>query len=186
MAFEPAVQPFDTLSAELTYEVLDGSAVSHSFRKQVKVRATQPVRFFENTFHWTGRGRIEPPVLANPQHSVHGPMILEGDQQVWMIYLGRQLAEGELETIELTQTLVDQQGVAQPYLRFSVVNPLDKLVLRVALPTSIQNHVRSEVWDLSRGRFRAPPELMLPRDNGMFVVEVDDPIVGVRYGVSWL
>jgi hypothetical protein len=185
-AFEPAIQPFDTLEALITYEILDAAAVKHRFGKRLLLKAKQSVRFFEHTYSWTGRGRIEAPMLDDTRHIVHGPRITEGERHIYMIYLGRELVEDEPETIGLEQILIDQDGHFQPYLRFAVVNPLNLLTLRVSLPDQLRKNVRSEMFDLSRARLRAPTAPMVANEDGFFELVVHDPVVGVRYGIAWL
>jgi hypothetical protein len=184
------------IDLKLSYTVQDRSDTVHTYLHSERFEAVQPMRFFRRWYQWSGTGQEhEPAALSQSDdglyaHRVHGPLIREGAERVYLVYLGRELSRGERDLVTTQQKFIDEQGTFQPYLRHHMRAPLEKLELEVILPRELASNVRTEQIDLVSGRSlsAAVPLQDMGDLEGLchYSYRVKTPRVGVRYGIKWL
>ncbi|TDO14928.1 hypothetical protein EV580_3066 [Mycobacterium sp. BK086] len=193
-----ASSSFEYLSVAHEMLVVDESSMTIITNHTVHVRALRAERFFERIYCWTGSGvEKDPKVLSKLDdlghvHKLHGPVIRNGSERIYLIDLGRRLAEGEEEIIEFEHTFVDVGRTFVPFLGHRAKPGLRDLQLRVLLPDKDRRSVRKECW---REGSQHPYQIEMAdpspcERNGVtyhaYEFRRDRPEPGDRYRLTWL
>ncbi len=191
---DPADQSVDFLLFHNRYTVLDPASTSFHLICTRAFRARARLRFHEVRYRWTGSGvERAPEVIVDEDdpttdlHRVHGPIVRSGEDRIFLVDLGRDIARGEEATVKYGQALIDRHGTCQPFHRMAVRHPLDRLVMEVVLPAELQSNVRWLVTDLVTDEPAEPSREVTPceSDPNLFRVALDDPKVGCRFALHW-
>lgn len=186
-------RPFDLLEVESTYEVVDD--VKHTYTRRDVARLVYDARFYERRYRWTGSQTqaIEPEVLSssgNVHHKIHGPVLREGDDAVFLVDLGQTLAAKRKVEITTRHVLLDEGGTFQPYLRQRVSSAIGSLTLRVKVPPSTFVNVNPFMMHANTLARHATPKKLEVVENdsatGTFAVRIEEPRIGYAYGIEWL
>lgn len=190
---QPTEPPFECCQITHHYEVLDDASTTHRAEDTYWLRARSWFRFFEHRYRWTGSGVERPPRVlpsSDDVHSayyrIHGPLIRDGENRIFLIDMARDVAPDEDVTVRFEQDLIDHHETFEPRLRKTIRTPIDKLILQVLLPPALRANVRATVRDLVTEAPAAAPVALAPEgDEGVFRYEIDSPVVGQRYAIEW-
>ena len=184
--------PFELLEVESTYRVVD--SVKHEYVRRDLARLRYDARFYERRFRWTGTTDhlIAPEVLSETdagRHRLHGPVVRENDDAVFIIDLGQTIAARRKVEIITKHNLLDEHGTFQPYLRHRVSSETANLTLRVILPPESLASAKPFVLSAaSMARHDVPKSIRVSEESdlGTYSIEVTRPRVGYVYGIEWL
>ncbi len=193
------VNPQDFVQVNVQHElqVYDRSLMTMRSEHILHLRARRPSRFFERTFSWSGTGIEKDPkvrsgkdALGHATHRLHGPLVRNGEERIYLIDLGRRLKPGEEEIVEVEQWFIDAGRTFQPFLGHTARIGCEGIDLRVRLPDSLKAQVHEE-----RRRpgvhmpYRREPLLPMdrPGNHGYhdYKVNVSDPEPGVNMRIAW-
>jgi hypothetical protein len=173
--------------------------MTFSTTHRYELEALMGGRFFERRYNWTGAGIEKTPiiesgrdVLGHAHHRLHGPVIYEGQWRILLVDLGRDVAPGERESVEIKHTFIDTAGTFQPFLGHTVHSDPElvpeKLVLEVQLHKTMKRDVR---WEVRRAgvstRLSSGP---LTGQDGLYTWNIPDKNVteikpGHYYRIDW-
>ncbi|WP_459975243.1 hypothetical protein [Nocardioides pyridinolyticus] len=186
-------RPFELLEVESTYEVVDD--VMHRYTRRDVARLRYDARFYERRYRWTGSPTrvIEPEVLSSSgavRHKLHGPVLREGDDALFLVDLGQTLAANRKVEISTRNQLLDEGGTFQPYLRHRISASTGALTLRIRIPPETFVNVSPFVMNANTSaRHSIPKKLEIieeEKSSGAFAFRIEKPRVGYVYGIEWL
>ncbi len=94
------------------------------------------MRAFTNQYRWSGSGVDTGPVVTSHGHSLSGPSRRALGWRSYVVTLDPALKKGQHATIAVRQQLTDDVEAFDPYLAKTVHETMDRLTLRVRLPTT--------------------------------------------------
>jgi hypothetical protein len=148
------------------------------------------LRIIPARYWWSGSRSSE----DNDRH--HAPRLIRGAQEIlgpvqdsrwWIywIYLGRAQPSGTDRQIVVTHDLLDEDRRFQPVLAKTVIEPLDRLVLRVRLPPSMWPvRVEAEETIPALDRSKTYP-CELDEAGREIRLDVRRPVFGHKYRLRW-
>lgn len=151
-------------------------------------------RFFEKRYTFTGAGIEKTPIIASgrdplghARHRLHGPVIYEGDRRILLVDLGRDVALGDRELLEIKQTFIDTTGTFEAFLGRIVPSAPqlvpEKLVLEVQLHRTMKRNVR---WEVRRVEASTPSSSeSLTGQDGRYIWNVPNIEQDHDYRIDW-
>lgn len=160
--------------------------------------ATRDERFFRRKYTWSGSGIEKPPQvlsgrdnLGHAHHRLHGPIIREGVERVYLVDLGREFRKGEQVSLVLQQTFIDVDGTLEPFLACMAREGSKELRLQVSFPAGMHLKVKAQKHP---GGSSVPTEAIYieaeqeKKEGGLRAVyrhrEVD-PSPGTNFKLTW-
>ena len=179
------------VQATYTYAI---SAVDHHHHTQtvhISIRAIRDgVRVFTNQYRWSGSGKDAGPKVTSDGHTLSGPSKQALGWRSYVVSLHPVMRKGQETTIAVHQEFVDEDERFDNFLAKTVHEKMEKLTLRVELPTDL---VPSRAWRVARdGIGPEAPEA----DRGEASITVNGtgatiqwvthrPVVGLTYELYW-
>jgi hypothetical protein len=123
------------VTAEYVYCIHEDDPKHHSQTITILLEATQRgIDHFENRYLWSAHGREEELKLISPGHTLMGPIIQRNQWKYYYVHLGHELEIGERVEVKVHQELYDENNTFEPYLAKTIVEPVDRLLLRALFP----------------------------------------------------
>lgn len=177
------------IRAEYYYRVDENDPKHHSQTITIELESMRPgVDHFENRYLWSGKGREFEPRVQSRGHVLMGAPIQRGLWKYYFIHLGHELQVGERVTVEIFQDLYDDEGKFEPFLAKTIIEPVDHLVLRVALPRAL----RPAQIICSETSSAIPTDSLVQKMPGQYDDKsgeiswsIPSPIFGHRYEIRW-
>lgn len=186
--------PFELESTSVLYEIKEESGINHIFTRTDRVTPRHPARFYERRFNWTGTTTqwTTPEVSSSTdgvEHKVHGPLLNEGNDKLFLIDLGCYVAPNRAIEISTCQKLLDEGRSSRPHLQHAIRRSIGKIRLAVRLPHNLATNLRAVYASNSDGaRHDFPDHASFKVDSDQLgaVLETAEPQVGFTYGIHWL
>lgn len=177
------------VTAEYLYTIHEDDPKHHSQRITIMLEALrQGVDHFENRYLWSGDGDEDSIKLLSSGHSVMGLPVQRGIWKYYYVHFGHELAMSERTEIKVLQELYDTKGKFEPFLAKTIIEPVDHLTLRVALP---RNQTPSKI-QFTEGSGSVPSDSLIRKETGKFDAdnreirwEIQSPVLGHRYEIRW-
>jgi hypothetical protein len=141
-----ADQDFQRIHADHQLEILDRSHTTIRTKHLLTLEASRTSRFYHRYYKWTGSGIEKDPIfvsgrdeLGHATHRMHGPIIQNGAQRLFLVDLGREYQPGERVQLEFKQTLLDLDGKMERFLGIAVNPGCQSFTLRVLVPEEIRS-----------------------------------------------
>lgn len=155
----------------------------------IDVQALRPgISHIENRYSYFGSGSHKISIESK-NHSLMGPVHERGGWSYYFIWLGRDLATGERETIHIKQEIADPNRTAPPFLSKTVVEPISSLSLKVSLPPALCPETVRRVTYIGDGpneQVVSQPETHDMASEGCsHAWTIPHPGLGARYALEW-
>jgi hypothetical protein len=181
---------YRSLKSEYTYEINEADSNQHTLISQHTIETLHSgVSIFEDSYQWLGKGSETKPMVLSRGHILMGEAIKRSGWNYYYIYLGRELSKRETDDIKVQQEFIFHEDVQQFFSKV-VSMPTNKLVLHLILPThSAPYTVYFREWNTDGPASRLLRQIpgTLYHKNHKFETrwEIQDPILGHRYEISW-
>jgi len=177
------------IRAEYCYSIDSQNTSVHAQRIRITLEAIRPgVNYFENRYLWSGRGDEGGPEVVSSGHRLQGSAWRRGVWNHYYVHLGRSLAVGEREDVEILQRLHDTGGAFEPFLAKTILEPVDYLILRVLLP----HQLLPRKINVTEGSSAVPTDVVVKQlpfsfdaDTGEIRAEIPSPVFLHRYEIRW-
>lgn len=178
------------VKAEYLYRIHEEDPKHHTQLITIEIEAIRPgVDHFENRYRWTAQGTEHDPELLNENQRLMGPPIQHAGWKYYYIHFGHELAVGERIEIKIRQELNERKNL-ETVLGKVVAEPLEELILRVALP---KNRPRKQVWN---NELSGPPPIGIlvgqrgknnydPESGEVIPWVIRSPTFGHLYEIRW-
>lgn len=181
--------------------VLDAEFMTFKSEHELHLEALRTERFFLRQFQWTGissETELIPEIISEhdkfgvPRHRLHGDMICEGNNRMYIIDLGRTLAIGDVDTVKIAHTLRDFEKKFEPIMSVgprASTSEIQKLELAIQVPVDSTENVRHETYAGSDKKIIDTQKLQpISVTSGIeeYRIVIDENVTPNRgHGISW-
>jgi hypothetical protein len=182
---------YKLVEVEHLYEIHDEAKVHHSQTSRYRLKALQHgVELFEVRYVWTGKGLEEEPKILSAGHNIVGAVAASraADWRYYYVHFGRELMAKKETEIRVRQEFRDEQQQFQPRLSKNIVEPIDRLILRVRMPASLHpaNIVGKELSSSLPNGFTVHEEkLVFDYSSQEIYWEPKKVVLNRRYVITW-
>jgi len=177
---------FRVLERQAIYEYVAVDRMTYTRKLKLKALRSRLTSYVER-YHWTGSGNLK--VTLGEEAKSHNLLDTRGIWRYIEIGLKRVPRRGTPITVETRYDLEDQAGVAMPLLSVEIVEPTDRLVLEVRLPSAwgIREAVFEEGPTVGclRGRAAEDGDELRFDSNGVLRHPIKRPRMLYRYSITW-
>lgn len=190
---------FFRAEAEHQLEVVDRPHTVIRTRHKLLLQARRKSRFYVRTYTFTGSGIEKDPLilsgrdeLGHATHRLHGPVLRDRDERLFLIDLGREYAAGEQVEVEFKQTFLNLDRTMSQFLGHTAEQDCRRLNFRVLIPAEFRGSavmLKAHHSHMSQAEVRVPlePEDFMGKygETHLFSHEEHRPVAGYNYRIEW-